>query len=81
LLTFGYTSGSKGWREMSTQGSTGSYTGTDRHPISGRYHYDVKKLLDTIPAIRYEDGNFLILSNKKRKITEFLEKNNASYRM
>ncbi|MDA8056240.1 MAG: hypothetical protein M0Z77_11435 [Thermoplasmatales archaeon] len=47
----------------------------------GRYHYDVKKLLDTIPAIRYEDGNFLILSNKKRKITEFLEKNNASYRM
>ena len=47
----------------------------------GRYHYDVKGLLDTIPSIRYEDGNFLIPSSKKRKITEFLEKNNASYRM
>ena len=25
----------------------------------GKYHYNVKGLLDSIPAIRYEDGNFL----------------------
>ena len=47
----------------------------------GRYHYRRKGLLDTIPSIRYEDGNFLIPEDGKKEVIEFLEKNNASYRM
>jgi len=31
--------------------------------------------------MRYEDWNYLITSSKKGKITKFLDKNNASYRM
>ena len=68
-------------RERSRQGSTRKLYGYRSSSNYGRYHYEVKGLLDTIPSIRYEDGNFLIPSSKKRKITEFLEKNNASYRM
>ncbi len=37
--------------------------------------------MDTIPSIRYEYGNFLIPENGKEEVIEFLEKNNASYRM
>ncbi len=47
----------------------------------GKYHYRRKGLLDTMPSIRYEDGNFLIPEEGKGKVMEFLEKNNASYRM
>ncbi len=47
----------------------------------GKYHYRINGLLDTIPSIRYEDGNFLIPKSGKRKVISFLEKNNVSYRM
>lgn len=26
----------------------------------GKYHYDVKGILDSIPSIRHEDGNFIV---------------------
>ncbi|MEM3488913.1 MAG: hypothetical protein QXO75_04555 [Nitrososphaerota archaeon] len=47
----------------------------------GKYHYREKGLLDMIPSIRYEDGNFMIPEGKKNKVINFLEKNNASYRL
>ena len=47
----------------------------------GKYHYREKGLLDTIPSIRYEDGNFMIPEGKKTKVINFLKKNNASYRI
>lgn len=47
----------------------------------GKYHYRRPGLLDTIPSIRYEDGNFLIAEDGKMKLIDFLQKNNASYRM
>ncbi|MCL4413114.1 MAG: hypothetical protein M1526_07165 [Candidatus Thermoplasmatota archaeon] len=47
----------------------------------GKYHYTRKGLLDTIPSIRYEDGNFMIPARKKNKVINFLEENNASYRL
>jgi hypothetical protein len=47
----------------------------------GKYNYRRKGLLDTKPSIRYEDGNFLIPEYGKDKVVNFLEENNASYRM
>ena len=47
----------------------------------GMYHYRINGLLDSMPSIRYEDGNFLIPERGKRAVMDFLEKNNASYRM
>ena len=41
----------------------------------------VKGLLDSIPSIRYEDGNFMIREGKRSKVINFLKKNNVSYRM
>ncbi len=46
------------------------YNSSSKH---GKYHYRRPGLLDSIPSIRYEDG--------KMKLMDFLEKNNASYRM
>ncbi|MEM3861546.1 hypothetical protein [Metallosphaera sp.] len=34
-----------------------------------------------IPSIRYEDGDFMIPERKKNKVINFLEKNNAYYRL
>ncbi len=77
---FGYPSGRKGWREEQAKVYRRLY-GHRSSSNYGRYHYDVKGLLDTIPSIRYKGGNFLIPSSKKRKITEFLKKNIAGHRM
>ncbi|MGC8618627.1 MAG: hypothetical protein ACP5UZ_07855 [Thermoplasmata archaeon] len=45
----------------------------------GRYHHRDKGILDTIPCIMYEDGNFMIPEGNRRKVIGFLKKNNASY--
>ncbi|MEM0050297.1 MAG: hypothetical protein QW346_02085 [Candidatus Micrarchaeaceae archaeon] len=47
----------------------------------GKYHYREKGLLDMIPTIKYKDGNFMITERKKNKVINFLEKNNAFYRL
>jgi len=47
----------------------------------GKYHYRIKGLLDTIPSIRYEDGNFLVPKSGKGEVISFLEKNKVNYRM
>ena len=46
----------------------------------GKYHYSVKGLLDTIPSIRYEDGNFLIKEEDLDTVKKFLEENDSAYR-
>ena len=46
----------------------------------GKYHYNVKGLLDSIPAIRYEDGNFIVREEDFPVIKRFLEDNRSSYR-
>ena len=46
----------------------------------GKYHYNVKGLLDSIPAIRYEDGNFIVREEDFPVIQKFLEDNRSSYR-
>ena len=50
----------------------------------GKYHYKVKDkvkgLLDSIPAIRYEDGNFIVREEDFPLIRKFLEDSRSSYR-
>ncbi|MEM3573917.1 MAG: hypothetical protein QXJ62_06810 [Nitrososphaeria archaeon] len=46
-----------------------------------KYHYRERGLLDMIPSIRYEDGNFMTPERKKSKVINFLKKNNAYYRL
>ena len=46
----------------------------------GKYHYDVKGILDSIPSIRYEDGNFIVREEDFPIIRKFLEENRSSYR-
>ena len=46
----------------------------------GKYHYNVKELLDSIPAIRYEDGNFILREEDFPVIQKFLDDNRSSYR-
>jgi hypothetical protein len=46
----------------------------------GKYHYNVKGLLDSIPAIRYEDGNFIVRNEDFPVIQKFLDDNRSSYR-
>ncbi len=46
----------------------------------GKYHYNVKGILDSIPAIRYEDGNFIVREEDFPVIQRFLEDNRSSYR-
>ena len=50
----------------------------------GKYHYKVKDkvkgLLDSIPAIRYEDGNFIVREEDFPVIRKFLEDSRSSYR-
>ena len=46
----------------------------------GKYHYNVKGLLDSIPAIRYEDGNFIVREEDFPVIKKFLEESRTSYR-
>ncbi|MEM3193195.1 MAG: hypothetical protein QW292_14145 [Candidatus Parvarchaeota archaeon] len=46
----------------------------------GKYHYDVKGLLDGIPSIRYEGGNFLIREKDLPLIKKFIEENRSRYR-
>jgi hypothetical protein len=46
----------------------------------GKYHYDVKGILDSIPSIRYEDGNFIVKEEDFPIIRKFLEENRSSYR-
>jgi hypothetical protein len=46
----------------------------------GKYHYTVKGMLDSIPAIRYEDGNFIVREEDFPLIKEFLETSRSSYR-
>ena len=48
--------------------------------IYGKYHYNVKGLLDSIPAIRYEDGNFIVREEDFPLIRKFLEDSRSSYR-
>jgi hypothetical protein len=40
----------------------------------------VKGLLDSIPAIRYEDGNFIVRNEDFPVIQKFLDDNRSSYR-
>ena len=44
-----------------------------------KYHYNVKGLLDSIPAIRYEDGNFIVREEDFPVIQKFLDDNRSSY--
>jgi hypothetical protein len=46
----------------------------------GKYHYNVKGLLDSIPAIRYKDGNFIVRKEDFPVIQKFLDDNRSSYR-
>jgi hypothetical protein len=46
----------------------------------GKYHYDVKGILDSVPSIRYEDGNFIVREEDFPVIKKFLEENGSSYR-
>ncbi|MGP6206671.1 hypothetical protein ACNF42_01350 [Cuniculiplasma sp. SKW3] len=46
----------------------------------GKYHYNVKGILDSIPAIRYEDGNFIVREEDFPALKKFLEENGSSYR-
>ena len=46
----------------------------------GKYHYDVKGILDSIPTVRYEDGNFIVREEDFPVIRKFLEDNRSSYR-
>ncbi|MEM4091412.1 MAG: hypothetical protein QXQ46_11865 [Thermoplasmatales archaeon] len=45
-----------------------------------KYHYDVKVLLDSIPSVRYEGGNFLIREKDLPLIKKFIEENRSRYR-
>ena len=40
----------------------------------------MKGLLDSIPAIRYEDGNFIVREEDFPVIQKFLDDNRSSYR-
>ncbi len=46
----------------------------------GKYHYDVKGILDSFPHIRYEDGNILVREEDFPALKEFLDSNNTVYR-
>ncbi|OWP55571.1 MAG: hypothetical protein B2I17_04645 [Thermoplasmatales archaeon B_DKE] len=46
----------------------------------GKYHYTVKGLLDTIPSVRYEDGNFIIRENDFPVVKKFLNESRTRYR-
>jgi len=46
----------------------------------GKYHYTFNGLLDSIPARRYEDGNFIIRKDDLLMIEKFPDKNRSSYR-
>ena len=46
----------------------------------GKYHYTVKGLLNSIPSVRYEDGNFIIRENDFPVIKKFLDESRSSYR-
>jgi len=46
----------------------------------GKYHYSVKGLLDTIPSVRYEDGNFIIRENDFPVVKKFLNESRTRYR-
>ena len=41
----------------------------------GKFHYDVKVILDSVPSIRYEDGNFIVREEDFLVIKKFLEEN------
>ena len=47
----------------------------------GKYHYTVKGILDSIPAIRYEDGNFIIREDDLPMVKRFLDESRTSYRI
>ena len=46
----------------------------------GKYHYTFNSPLDSIPARRYEDGNFIIRKDDLLMIEKFPDKNRSSYR-
>ena len=46
----------------------------------GKYHYNVKGLLDSISAIRYEEGNVIVREGDFPVTQRFLEDKRSSYR-
>lgn len=46
----------------------------------GKYHYDVKGILNSVPSIGYREENLIVSENDLPIIKKFLEDNRASYR-